>query len=112
MLVLPNAKRPIIKTETPPDSGTGPECAVMSLRADLSWSILWPGSDCVGASHASRPSPSVLVNEVDDRGRRLLRLLFHDPMAGIRDDAGRYITGDEAHIVGHVRSERMVRAER
>src|SRR5215472_14527100 len=67
-------------------------------KTHLSESISWT---------ASRP-----VYEIDDGRRRLGRLLLHDPVAGIADDAGRHVGRDKSHYVAHLRAERMVPAQR
>jgi len=45
------------------------------------------------------------VEEFDDGGNRLSRLLFHEPVAGIGDDNALDIGRDEAQVVGLFRAE-------
>jgi hypothetical protein len=48
---------------------------------------------------------SILIDEIDNRGGGLLRLLLHDPMAGFLDDAACHIGGHETHVIGHLSAE-------
>jgi hypothetical protein len=47
-----------------------------------------------------------------NRFYRRVRLLFHDPMPGIRDNAAFNIGGNLAHDFGWLRSKRLFRAQR
>src|SRR5262245_60789025 len=61
----------------------------------------------------ARPSvPSVARDEPGDDGNGLLRLFFHDPMAGVGDHGSLDITRDEFQFRLHRCSKGMVAADR
>src|SRR5262245_320398 len=57
-------------------------------------------------------TPQLRAMNPGDEGNGLLRLFFHDPMAGVGDDGSLDITRDEFEFRLHRRSERMVTADR
>ena len=65
-----------------------------------------------GLSKNVRLSPSIVIDKFDDCGSCLLTLFFHDPVARVGNDAAGYIGRHKTHAVGHLCSERMIRAER
>src|SRR5262245_59847841 len=56
--------------------------------------------------------PSVSRDELGDDGNGLLRLFFHDPMAGVGHHGSLDITRDELEFRLHRRSKGMVAADR